>query len=391
MDADELRALLSTEGMRLVAEVAPTADLDDVVRTVSRLRAAGHPPALVAAVLSQARLRRRAAARFGAFADRMLFTPDGLEQATRLRVAAVHAGRFAGLGPTRIADLGCGIGADAMAFAGLGLEVLAVERDEVTAAIAAFNLAPFPSARVVHGSAEDTDLDGVDAVWADPARRRDGRRQSDPGAWSPPLDAVLALAERLPLGVKLAPGLDRSLIPDDVEAQWVSEDRELVETTLWTGALSRPGIRRSALVLSAAGAAELTADSDSADAAVGDLGGWLYEPDPAVIRARLIGDLARLLGGRMLDRTIAWITSDERIETPFAQRFAVVEEYPLDLRAVRRELRGRGVGSLEVKTRGVDLDPAEVRARLALRGSESATLILTRRASRRVAILARRA
>ena len=109
----------------------------DVVRIVSRLRAAGHPPELVAAVLTQARLRTRARAKFHEFAARMLFTPDGLEQSTRLKVAARHAGRFARAGLGSVADLGCGIGADALAFAGLGMRVVAVERDEVTAAVAA--------------------------------------------------------------------------------------------------------------------------------------------------------------------------------------------------------------------------------------------------------------
>src|SRR5688572_19105082 len=105
MDAAELRELLSPEGLRLLDEVGPIASTDDVVRTVSRLRAAGHSGALVAAVLSQARLRAKAVPKFGEFATRMLFTPDGLEQATRLRVAALHAGRFEEAGVDVVADL----------------------------------------------------------------------------------------------------------------------------------------------------------------------------------------------------------------------------------------------------------------------------------------------
>ena len=390
MDVEELRPVLTPEGLRLLAEVAGAPDLDDVVRAVSRLRAAGHPPELVAAVLTQARLRRRAVGRFGPFAERMLFTPDGLEQATRLRVAAIHAGRFAASGARHVADLGSGIGADALALAGLGMRVTAVERDEATAAVAAFNLAPFPDARVVHAAAEEADLSDVDAVWADPARRGGGRRLSDPADWSPSLAFLFGLSDRLPVGVKLAPGLDRDLVPPDAEAQWVSDGRELVETTVWTGSLARPGIRRAALVLSPTGAAELTAASDTEDEPAGDLGGWLYEPDPAIIRSRLIGEVARSVGGRMLDPTIAWITADRPVATPFAQRFAVEAEFPLDLRVLRRELRTRGIGTLEIKTRGVDLDPAETRRRLAPRGPESRTLVLTRRGARRTAILTRR-
>ena len=390
MDRAELTELLSPEGLRLLDEVGVIDTQTDVVRTVSRLRAAGHSPGLVAAVLSQARLRARARVKFGPFADRMLFSSDGLEQATRLRVAALHAGRFAEAGLTRIADLGCGIGADALAMAALELDVLAVERDEVTATLAAFNLAPFPSARVELADATVVDLEGIDALWLDPARRAGGQRFSDPDDWSPSLDWTFAQARLRPAGVKLAPGLDRALIPDDVEAQWISVDREVVELVVWSGVLARPGVRRAALVLSGDGVHELSGAADSDDAEPGELGRYLVEPDGAVIRARLIGELARRLDGRMIDPTIAWITTDAPPATPFGVAFRVLERFALDVKTLKRELAARAIGTLEIKKRGVDVDPAEFRTRLALKGSASATLILTRVAGARVALLAER-
>src|SRR3954471_22295803 len=364
MDVAELRVLLSPEGLRLLDEVGPIEGTADVVRIVSRLRAAGHSGDLVAAVLGQARLRAKARAKFGDFAGRMLFTPDGLEQATRLSVASLHAGRFAGAGIDVVADLGCGIGADALAMAALDLGVLAVERDEATAAIAIFNLAPFEAARVELGDATTTDLTGVGGVWLDPARRSGGRRLDNPADWSPALDWAFALAEALPTGIKLGPGLDRSLLPADGEAQWVSVDGEVVELAVWSGVLARPGVGRAALVLRSGGATELTAAHDSEDAEVGALGEYLLEPDGAVIRARLIGDLARRLpggGGRMLDPTIAWITSDSPPESPFGAAFRVLERFPLDVKTLKKELAARGIGALEIKKRGGDVDPAVFR------------------------------
>jgi hypothetical protein len=390
MDVDDLRRLLSPEGLRLLDEVGGLEQSADVVRTVSRLRAAGHDGGLVAAVLEQARLRSRARVKFGDFADRMLFTPAGLEQATRLRVAALHAGRFADAGIDVIADLGCGIGADAMAIAALDLGVVAVERDELTAAVAAFNLAPFPSARVELGNAEDADLAGVGAVWLDPARRDGATRLADPADWSPSLDWAFDLAERLPTGIKLGPGIDRDLIPETSEAQWVSVDREVVELVVWSGSLARPGVRRAAVVLGADGISELSAPADSPDAETADLAEYLIEPDGAVIRARLIGDLARSLDGAMIDPTIAWITTSRLPSSPFGQSFRVLARMPLDVKTVKRELAGRGIGTLEIKKRGVDIDPAEFRRKLSLSGDASATLVLTRIAGSRAAILAER-
>ena len=396
MDMAELTALLTTEGLRLTDEIGPLTSTSDVAAVVSRLRAAGHSADLVSAAVGQARLRTRAAAKFGPFADRMLFTRAGLEQATRLEVAAHHASRFRAAGLTRIADLGCGIGGDALALAGVGLEVQAVDADEVTAALAAYNLAPF-GARVTHGRAEDADLSEVDGVWLDPARRTAGHSETSrtsPDDWSPSLEWAFALAERMPVGMKLGPGLDRSLLPADVEAQWVSVDGSTVELVLWSGVLARPGIRRAALVLRDGSAHELTAAADAEDVPVRELGAFLHEPEGAVIRARLIGDAARTLEAGMVADSIAYLTGDAPVTSPFVRSFRIRETLPLKVPAINAALRTRGIGTLEIKKRGVDIDPAQFRRSLTLRGDAAATLILTRLGTgpkaRRVALLADR-
>jgi hypothetical protein len=390
MEHSELRELLTADGLRLLDSLPQWDSSSDVLRSVTELRKAGHSPVLVAAVLHQSRLRARAVAKFGPFADRMLFTTAGLEQATRLSVAALHAGRFRDAGLRRIADLGSGIGADALAMAAIDLEVTAVELDEVTAALAAYNLAPFESAQVVNDDATAFDLDGFDGAWLDPARRSQGRRLTDPADWTPSLDFAFGLAQRLPVGVKLGPGIDRALIPADCEAQWISVDHEVVELGVWFGPLARQGVARAALVIANGRSAELTAAGDSADVEAGELGQFVYEPDGAVIRARLIGDLGRQIQGRMLDPQIAYLTADEPVATEFASCFRVRETFAFDLRTLKKQLAARNIGVLEIKKRGVDVDPAALRTRLALKSKESATLIVTRIGERRVALLADR-
>ena len=394
MDTTELLELLSPEGLRLLDSLPAWRSTDDVVATVSALRAAGHPPGLVAAVLSQSKLRTKAEAKFGPFASRMLFTQAGLEQATRLRVAALHAGRFQAAGLTLIADLGSGIGGDAMAMAALDLAVTAYEVDEVTAAIASYNLAPWPQAGVELADAADVDLSVFEGVYLDPARRTAGHgntsRITDPNEYSPSLDFVFDVASRLPTGIKLGPGFDRDLIPAEAEAQWVSVDRDVVELGLWFGLLARPGIRRSALVIGDHGTAELSSDADSEDAEVGEPGEYLLEPDGAVIRARLIGDLARSIDARMLSTGIAYLTADAPVSTPFATTFRITDRLPWDQRALKKELAARRIGTLEIKKRGADVDPAALRRALSLKGPNSATLFVTRVAGRHTALLAER-
>jgi hypothetical protein len=394
MESAELRELLTPEGVALLDSLPAYTSNTDVLKMVASLRKAGNSPSLVATVLTQAKLRGKAVAKFGDFAGRMLFTEAGLEQATRLPVAALHAGRYVRAGLTSVADLGCGIGADALAFAGAGLNVHAVDADEVTAAITTYNLAPFPEARVSHGTAEEQDLTGVESVYLDPARRTSGHtntnRLANSEDYSPSLDFAFGLAEKLPTGIKLGPGFDRDLIPEDCEAQWISVSGDVVEVGLWFGPLKREGITRAALVMNTDGMDELTSAADSADAEVGELGKYIYEPDGAVIRARLIGDLARSIGAHMLDEHIAYMSSDSVVSSPFASTFEVVQEFALDVKVLAKELKARGIGSLEIKKRGVDIDPAEFRKRLSLAGKNSATLFLTRLGERRVAILAQR-
>ncbi|MDQ1129241.1 SAM-dependent methyltransferase [Microbacterium sp. SORGH_AS_0888] len=392
MEMPELRELLTPVGLGLIDEVGELATTDAVAAAVGRLRRAGHSPELVTAVVGQARLRTKARGKFGALADRMLLTRAGLEQATRLEVAALHAARFRDAGVTRVADLGCGIGGDSLGFAGLGMRVLAVDADDVTAALAAYNLAPY-DAEVRCARAEDVELDGVDGLWLDPARRTAGHgetRRVSTSDYTPALDWAFATARRLPTGIKLGPAFERGDIPADAEAQWIGVDGSTIELVLWWGALAREGVRRAALVIRGGTAHELTAATDAEDAEVRQLGAFLHEPDGAVIRARLIGDVARALQAGMLDERIAYLTSDAPLTSPFVQSFRVREELPADPAKLSKALRARGIGRLEIKKRGVDVDPAALRTRLKLAGDGAATLLLTRTAAGRRAILADR-
>ncbi|MBW8761763.1 MAG: SAM-dependent methyltransferase [Microbacterium sp.] len=421
MEMSELRALLTPDGLELLDALGPIESTGEVAKAVSRLRAAGHSPDLVSAVVGQAHLRAKATAKFGEFAQRMLFTRAGLEQATRLGVGARHAQRLRAAGITAVADLGCGIGGDALAFAGAGLEVLAVDADEVTAAIAAYNLAPFDS-EVRHGTAEDAyarlgDVplprsdspdsaeagaqdrgkraaqSGARAIWMDPARRTSGHsetRRVSAEDYSPSLDWAFDVASQVPTGIKLGPAHDRDALPADCEAQWVSADGSVVELVVWTGVLARPGIRRSALVIRGDRSYELTSGADAEDAPVRELGAYLHEPDGAVIRARLIGDVARSLDAGMLDEHIAYLTSDAAFTSPFVQSFRVRETMPANPKAISDALKRHDIGTIEIKKRGMDVDPAAFRKKLTLKGAETATLILTRVGSRRLAILADR-
>ncbi len=391
-DLAGMRTLLTPGGWALL-ESLPPYDEQLAMPLGERLRSEGHDPALVAAALTQSRLRAKAHDKLGPFADAMLFTPDGLEQATRLSVAAHHARRFVGAGVTRVADLGCGLGSDAMAFAGLDRAVLAVDADELTAAFATVNLRHWPDAEVRCHDVTTLDLEGMlepdDGIWLDPARRTNGhggtsRRTFDPEACSPPYSFVLDVASRFPAtGAKLAPGIAHRLLPDDAEAQWVSVGGDVVECALWCGRLAREGVRRSALVLDGGGGVhEVLDDGPSERPPTGPVGAFLHEPDGAVIRAGLVGAVAQQLDARLVDPTIAYLTTDQPASSPLVHSYAVEDVMPFHLKALRAALRDRGVGTLTIKKRGSAVDPVQLRRQLRLTGDAEGTIALTRVAGR---------
>lgn len=393
MDAVGLAKLLSPNGWALLSALPPY-DEDRTLALSDRLRREGIDPDLIAAALTQSRLRAKAHAKLGTFADGMLFTTVGLEQATRLIVAAHHARRYVAAGVQKVADLTCGIGADSMAFAGVGLTVLAADTDELTAALATVNLRAFPEAEIRHtdGLTLDFEAEGVDGLYADPARRASsGKRLFDPQAYAPPLDAVLALRARVPaLGVKIGPGIPHTALPADAETQWVSVDGDVVEAGLWFGPLAPDGPGRTALVLRGRSARVVRDTLGGAAPEVGPVGAYLYEPDGAVIRSGLVAQVAAEVEGRLIDRTIAYITSDALHTNDAATAYRVLDTIPFGLKRLRAYLRERDVGRLTIKKRGTAVVPEQLRKQLDLRGHQEATIVLTRVAGAQHVIMAER-
>ncbi len=379
MDSASPALLGSPEGMHALAVAAAVAT-GDPLAAASAMRARGIPAELAASALTQVDLRRRAAAKFGPAAAAMFFTRAGLEQATRAVVADRRAARLAAAGVRRMADLGCGLGSDALAAARAGIEVYAVDADPLTAETAAANVVATGLDGLVRVECRDATtvpVEDYDAVFADPARRRAGRgRVFDPKSYSPPWDFVAGLAERVPRTVlKLAPGIDHALLPSGAEGEWVSVDGDLVEAAFWTGPLA--AVPRRATLLAGDRRSELTGSGEQA-APVGAVGRYLYDPDPAVVRSHLVAEFASEIGGRLADPEIAYVYTDEPRDTPFGRRLEITDVLPFSLKRLRTLLRERGVGRLEIRKRGSALEPDQFRRDLRLSGPAAASLVLTR-------------
>jgi SAM-dependent methyltransferase len=288
--------------------------------------------------------------------------------------------------PPSVLDVGCGIGGDLVALARAGLVVAGVDSDELRVAVARANLDALGLPGAVRvASATDLDLEPFGVVFADPARRTARGRVFDVDGWSPPWPFVLDVLAR-PSVVKVAPGIPHALVPAGVEAEWVSDDGDVKEAALWSPQLASVG--RRATVIRGGGLATLT-DQDEAVAEVRAVGPYLYEPDGAVVRAGLVTAVSAVVGGGLVDEHIAYVTGDVACATPFARGYEVLERLPYKEKALRAALRERGIGRLTIKKRGVAVVPDELRKRLALQGTEEATVVLTRVAGKGTVLLVR--
>ncbi|MFF7596238.1 class I SAM-dependent methyltransferase [Streptomyces mirabilis] len=370
-------SLLTPEGRALLDEVRGTEPAQELA-VATRLRR-DHPAELVSAALGQARLRQRAAAKFGAEdAERMYFTPNGVEQSTRTTVATHRARRLRSLGVRSVADLCSGIGGDAIALARAGIRVLAVDRDPLTVAVARANAEALGLADLIEvreADVTDVDTQAYDAVFVDPARRGGRGRIFDPEAYSPPLSWAIATALKAPLAaLKIAPGIPHEAVPAEAEAEWISDAGDVKEAVLWFG--TEPGLVRATLL---PGPRELRGRG-LPDPAVREVGRYLYEPDGAVIRAHLVAEVAEEVDGGLVDETIAYITADELRPTSYAAAYEITDRLPFNVKKLKALLRERGVGVLTVKKRGSAVEPEELRKKALPKqhGPHSATVFLTR-------------
>lgn len=144
MDVQVAQQLTSTPGAHALAAALDQPDPNSLAAATALRRE--FPADLAAAALDQAAMRRAAVRKIGDVATTMLWTRDGLEQATRGDVSRWRAERLKAAGIRHVIDLGCACGADSRACLDAGLQVSAVEIDPATAELARHNL---PGAQVL--------------------------------------------------------------------------------------------------------------------------------------------------------------------------------------------------------------------------------------------------
>jgi len=323
----------------------------------------------------------------------MFFTRKGLEQATDEQLAQYKAGRFEAGAPAF--DLCCGIGGDLISLAGRG-NAKGVDSDPVVALLAGANL----RAQGVAGDEEMIlvqDAAGVSLggmAWhCDPDRRAQGRRATRGELFEPSLESLGGLlAQSGDAAIKLAPATEAPAAwSDAAELEWLGSRAECRQQVAWFGRLARhPGGRAATVVNSAGDSRTIRGSSQSVPPPAATVGSYVYEPHAAVLAAKLEGALCEEHGLSPVSTGIAYLTGDEPIDDEALDAFEVCDVLPLDRRQVREYCREHKIGRLEIKKRGVDVEPDQLRREIAAEGDNEATLLVAPLAGRVRVVVARR-
>jgi len=307
----------------------------------------------------------------------LIYTEKGAQQASSKRLALYHAGKLDNY--SRIADLCCGNGIDLLHLAAGKKQVFAVDLDENTLKTAKYNSSEFSNIEFILGKAEDFN-EAVDAIFIDPDRRTDSIRTVRVDNMSPALSDILQLRSITSnIAIKLSPATDYSSIKlvDTHTFEFISEDgvlKEILLILLCFGDLATQNVTRKAILLP--DGIHLS-NSDSSIPVVG-IQEFIFEPDPAVIRAGLVQELGSEIGYSLIDNHLALLTGKQAVFNNFGSTYKTITSFPYDLKMLHKYCRQQQIGELVIKTRGFPITVEKFRHNLKLNGKQKAILFIIR-------------
>jgi SAM-dependent methyltransferase len=286
---------------------------------------------------------------------------EGLQLSTPEIVASYIAKR---LKTNIIADLGCGIGGQVIFFAKECKKVYAVERNPEKLEYAKKNCELYDVRNVefilgdVLSESIKEKVSDADIIFSDPARPLAEKERTLENL-EPPITGIINLYSDITqeLAFHAPPQMPPSRIAFDCEREYLSLNGQLNRLTLYFGALKR--CERSAVVLPG----EVQLCSSGAPAIkTGDLREYVYEPEPSVVKAELLDELAQIISqanGEIFfykgDERRTLLTSSELVSSPFFKdTYRVLGKIGKDVRTIKEILRSEKAGKVVLR---FDIEP----------------------------------
>ena len=344
-----------------------------------------NPDKPIKEMLSQINLQKRNLSKIP-ISDELLFTDQGAQQASSWELAKYHATKFKAF--NKIADLCCGIGVDLINIAKGKEQVYAIDLDTNTLKLAEYNCGNknLKNINFILGKAEEFDQQ-VDAIFIDPDRRPNSSRRIAPEEYSPPFSKIMELRNICPnIAVKLSPAIDykRLHLPIDSTLEFISENGSLKEILLCMGKLATKNCDRKAVLLPS----DLIMKNSSIKIEVTEIKKYLFEPDPAIIRAGLVQELGSKIGYHLIDSKLALLTGSHILQSDFGKIYKVEQIMKYNLKEVRKYVRENEIGELIIKTRGFPESVEKFRKKIKLKGNNLVVMFILRKGDDHIIVFA---
>ncbi|NEX14219.1 MAG: hypothetical protein C1941_05960 [Prosthecochloris sp.] len=353
----------------------------------------------VRAIAEQIACRRKARKKLPELSKRnLIYSSLALEQASGERAAGYKSG-LPEMSGKRLMDMSGGLGIDTIFFAQRFDEVVYCERDAVVAQVAEYNFRALGinNVSVIQGDSVETletfSDDSFDLIFIDPARREKGRRSAALEAGSPDVvslhDLLLRKADRF--CVKASPALEidgiRAKLPSLFQVIVLSVERECKEILLFCRRANDTANPFSLKAVCLNGGKESAIASEAGHQRQKSIapapGRYLYEPDPAIIKARLTPLTAAQFGLQFINSKVDYLTSDRIIPDFPGRSFRVVTTVFFKPGRFKTFLKEQGIESASILRRDFPLSPDEVRRRYRLGENKERFLIFSKDSSGR--------
>ena len=316
-------------------------------------------------------------------ADIILTDSVGVQQATSTQIAQHKALRFQTDGP--VYDLCCGIGSDLLA---LPNQTIGVDHDELRCLMASQN------------SGKETKCEDVlqlnipsnSLIHIDPSRRSSEKRLHSLDAMQPSIEEISTLALKCAGGcIKVSPAMNAEDLVDfplPFELEYIEENGRVVQGVIWFGELALNVEQVTATSMTTHQSVTGVPESPPLD---NNIRGWILEPNPALERAHLHGNIGKEFGGFEPSPQLGLLCSTNNPESPWFTSFEVLETTSLRLEKVKKAISTLGCTQVEVKTRGKTVDPNQWQNDLSTKSSGPLlTLFALRLGKKRIAVITRR-
>jgi hypothetical protein len=382
MNIEEIDFLLSVEGSQSLQQLAKSLPESFVVeKEILKLHKRNIPHLQL--LMSQIALRRKAIDKFPE-ASQLLFTKEGLEQATREEIAEYVASRYQPF-DVRV-DMTAGIGGDAREILKGASQAIALERDPVTLRILRhnFRIWNLDQVQFLEQNAYSYNPPQGAVLYLDPMRRDAlGRRTSQISLWEPnPITILSRLPDILGSGVKVSPAFDyQELEASDlvVEVEMIGWQKNLKQAVWWTGVLSTPGVTRKVTLLPSG----WTLDNSHSAPEITCLEPCQYiiDPHPAILRAQLADHFCSRYSLFKLDPHIGYFTTQviPDFESPdIARVYRVIDVSKYNLRNLKKTLKSFHLKSARLRQRGFPIELQVIQKKLNLPEGNDCTILLAR-------------